>query len=83
MLAIRAVFFDAVGTLIHPEPSAAKVYGEIGRRFGSRYSAAAIATRFVAAFRKQEDFDRQRAGLPAKNGSFSAGWTSSPMCWMT
>ena len=34
--AIRAVFFDAVGTLIHPEPAAATVYARIGQRFGTR-----------------------------------------------
>src|SRR4051794_29016008 len=32
---IRAVVFDAVGTLIHPEPSAAAVYTAFGRQFGS------------------------------------------------
>jgi putative hydrolase of the HAD superfamily len=54
---VRAVFFDAVGTLLHPEPSAAEVYAIVGQRFGSRLSAAEIAPRFAAAFRRQEEFD--------------------------
>jgi putative hydrolase of the HAD superfamily len=55
---IRAVLFDAVGTLIHPEPPAGAVYGEAGRRFGSRRDPATIAARFRAAFRRQEELDR-------------------------
>jgi putative hydrolase of the HAD superfamily len=55
---IRAVFFDAVGTLIHPAPPAAEVYAEVGSRFGSRYTVPEIAPRFRAAFRRQEAGDR-------------------------
>jgi putative hydrolase of the HAD superfamily len=56
---ISAVFFDAVGTLIHPEPPAAVVYSEIGARFGTSYSVEEIARRFVAAFKREEDLDRR------------------------
>jgi putative hydrolase of the HAD superfamily len=52
-----AVFFDAVGTLIFPEPSAATIYAKVGRRHGGRLSAADIAPRFAAAFRRQEELD--------------------------
>jgi putative hydrolase of the HAD superfamily len=51
------VFFDAVGTLIHPEPPAPAVYATVGRRFGSRLDEATIAKRFYAAFSRQEDAD--------------------------
>ncbi len=54
-----AVFFDAVGTLIHPEPPAPAVYAAVGRRFGSRLGADAIAVRFRDAFRRQEAIDRE------------------------
>lgn len=54
------VFFDAVGTLIHPDPPAAEVYAAVGRRFGSRLSAAVIGPRFGAAFRREEAIDQQR-----------------------
>jgi putative hydrolase of the HAD superfamily len=57
--AIRAIFFDAVGTLICPEPSAIDVYAAVGRSFGSRLDHAAIKARFRAAFRRQEDYDRE------------------------
>jgi putative hydrolase of the HAD superfamily len=55
------VFFDAVGTLIHPEPPAPAVYETVGRRFGSRLDEATIRIRFSAAFRHQEDADYAEA----------------------
>ncbi len=51
------VFFDAVGTLIHPEPPAPAVYETVGRRFGTRLDEATIRLRFRAAFRRQEEAD--------------------------
>jgi putative hydrolase of the HAD superfamily len=55
---IRALAFDAVGTLIHPEPPAAVVYTEAGRRFGSSLTLAAVTERFAIGFRRQEEIDR-------------------------
>jgi putative hydrolase of the HAD superfamily len=55
---IRAWIFDAVGTLIRPEPSAAAVYAAVGRRHGSRLSEDVIARRFRDAFRHEEALDR-------------------------
>jgi putative hydrolase of the HAD superfamily len=49
-----AVVFDAVGTLIHPDPPAPAVYAEVGRKFGSRLPPAVIAARFGEAFRREE-----------------------------
>jgi putative hydrolase of the HAD superfamily len=54
---VRAIFFDAVGTLIHPEPPAALVYAEAGRRHGSRLTAAEVAQRFAAACAREEALD--------------------------
>ncbi len=51
------VFFDAVGTLIHPDPPAPVVYAAVGRCLGSRLDEATIATRFRTAFRRQEEAD--------------------------
>jgi len=62
---VQAVFFDAVGTLIYPHPSAPAVYTEVGRRYGSKLDEAAIADRFRAAFQREEEIDR------------SAGWRTS------
>lgn len=63
---VRAVFFDAVGTVIHPEPSAAAVYAAVGSRHGSRLSTAEVRLRFATAFREQEQADR------------AAGWAVGP-----
>jgi putative hydrolase of the HAD superfamily len=57
---LRAIYFDAVGTLIHPQPSAAAVYAEVGARHGSAYRREQIGQRFAAAFQKQESLDRQQ-----------------------
>jgi putative hydrolase of the HAD superfamily len=57
---VRAVFFDAVGTLIQPEPSAADAYAAVGRRHGSRLPADVIRGRFVAAFEAEERLDAGR-----------------------
>jgi putative hydrolase of the HAD superfamily len=56
---VCVVAFDAVGTLIHPEPPAPEVYAAVGRRFGCRRTVAEIAARFRTAFRAEEDWDRQ------------------------
>lgn len=57
---VRAVFFDAVGTLIHPEPSAARVYHAAGLRHGSRLPPDEVRRRFGAAFAVQERLDNDR-----------------------
>ncbi|MBN9118333.1 MAG: HAD-IA family hydrolase [Planctomycetes bacterium] len=53
----RAVFFDAVGTLLFPEPGALVVYAETARRHGLALSPGAVRERFVAAYRLEEDAD--------------------------
>ena len=54
---VRAIFFDAVGTLIHPTPPASVVYEAVGRRHGSRLGPEAIDLRFRTAFYRQEEID--------------------------
>ena len=49
---VRAVLFDAVGTLIHADPPVIEAYHEAGRRCGSALSRSEIAARFAAAFRR-------------------------------
>ena len=51
---IRAVVFDAVGTLIHPNPPAAAVYYEVGRRHGSRLTQDVVARNFVSALKRHD-----------------------------
>lgn len=55
---IRAVFFDAVGTLIHPTPSAPEVYAAVAARYGLDVTAEEVRRRFIAAFREEEAVDR-------------------------
>jgi putative hydrolase of the HAD superfamily len=55
---VRAIVFDAVGTLIHPRPSAAEVYHVVARRFGSRMSVEEVRARFASAFSAEEQADR-------------------------
>jgi putative hydrolase of the HAD superfamily len=55
---VRAVFFDAVGTLVHPDPPAAAVYATVARALHSRLCEAEIATRFRTAFAREEARDR-------------------------
>lgn len=54
---VRAVFFDAVGTLIHPEPPAAVAYANAAWKRGSQRSVEEIAQRFRAAFLREEAAD--------------------------
>lgn len=54
---IRAVAFDAVGTLIHAEPSVGQAYADAGRRHGSRRDADELRRRFTDAFAHEERLD--------------------------
>lgn len=50
--ATRAVLFDAVGTLIYPDPPVAEVYHRAGQKLGSKRTPDEIAQRFRAAIKK-------------------------------
>jgi len=54
---IRAIVFDAVGTMIYPTPPAPVLYADVGHRFGSNRTVAEITPRFMAAFAQQEAID--------------------------
>lgn len=70
---IRAVFFDAVGTVLHPEPGAPAVYAEAARHFGLPAQPTEILSRFRAAFLREEDLDRA-AGWVTSEGREVARW---------
>ena len=57
MTQVRAILFDAVGTLIRPEPAVAAAYHRAGRRFGSRLTEAELRTRFSRSFARLEAED--------------------------
>jgi putative hydrolase of the HAD superfamily len=54
---VRAIVFDAVGTVFHPQPPAPIVYAEAARHFGSKRTAEEITPRFIAAFGREEAVD--------------------------
>jgi putative hydrolase of the HAD superfamily len=57
---VRAVVFDAVGTLIFPDPPAPVVYTQVGARYGSKLDANSIRPRFEIAFRDEDEIDRRQ-----------------------
>jgi putative hydrolase of the HAD superfamily len=62
---LKMVLFDVVGTLIAPRPSVQEVYGQVGRRHGSRRSPEEVGRRF-------------RDALAARDAVGSIGdWTTS------
>jgi putative hydrolase of the HAD superfamily len=54
---IRAIVYDAVGTLIHVQPSVAALYVEIGQSFGSKLDIEHVCQRFPRAFARQDELD--------------------------
>ena len=48
------IVFDAVGTLIQPNPSVAMAYHIVASNYGSQFSVAEINERFRVAFRQSE-----------------------------
>lgn len=58
--AFRAVFFDAVGTVLFPSPTASVVYVEVAARHGLTLDPTAVKTRLWAQFRAEEATDRER-----------------------
>jgi putative hydrolase of the HAD superfamily len=56
---LRAVLFDAVGTLIAPDPPVIEAYHTAGLGFGSSLPAETIGLRFRSAFARQETLDAE------------------------
>lgn len=49
---VRAILFDAVGTLIYPDPPVAEAYHRAGQTLVSKWTRAEIAQRFRAAIKR-------------------------------
>lgn len=71
---IQAVLFDAVGTLIYPDPPVAAAYAAAGTRFGSRLAPDEIERRFRAAFARQEALDAEKYGHRTSEERELARW---------
>jgi putative hydrolase of the HAD superfamily len=61
MSRIRAVTFDAGGTLIEPWPSVGAIYAEIAAEFGFRCEAERLTAGFFAAWQSRSAFAYTRA----------------------
>lgn len=57
---IRAVYFDAVGTLLFPQPSVFETYAAVARKHGSQRTLAEIKQAMRAAYHRQELVDRDQ-----------------------
>lgn len=55
---LRAITFDAAGTLIVPHPSVGAVYGEVARAHGLAAPGAELERRFHAAFQARHHLPR-------------------------
>ncbi len=53
----RAIYFDAVGTLLFPDPPAPVVYAETAHRHGLALAPAEVRERFVVAYKREEAAD--------------------------
>lgn len=60
---MQAVVFDAVGTLLRPEPAVGEAYASAARRLGSTRDTADVRARFHAAWRAEEARDCEPGGL--------------------
>ncbi len=68
---IRAVFFDAVGTVLHPVPGAPVVYAQAAARYG--LDPAGLLDRLRVSYLAEEDIDR-RAGWATSEEREIARW---------
>lgn len=73
---VEWVVFDAVGTVIDPEPSVAEAYHKIGQQFGSARSLEDVRSRFAAAFAETEckDAASGTGGLTTSAAVEEARW---------
>jgi len=58
VLTPRAILFDAIGTLMRPEPSVAGAYTSVAARHGIHLDQADVELRFRKAFARQDTIDR-------------------------
>jgi putative hydrolase of the HAD superfamily len=72
---VRWVLFDAVGTLLYPDPPVALVYGEAGRRFGSRLEPDEIGRRFRAELAVEMGPADSFARSPTSEANELARWS--------
>ncbi len=78
---IRWIAFDAVGTLIHPNPSAGEIYHRVGARHSSRWGVQDVAARFHAALVGVAERDELECDCPAASDRFHTCETRELLRW--
>src|SRR5688572_9226412 len=73
---IRAVLFDAVGTVIYPDPPVAVAYACAGERFGVGIEPDEVRRRFAAAFARQEALDGESGAWRTSEARERERWRS-------
>jgi putative hydrolase of the HAD superfamily len=68
---VRAILFDAVGTLIYPDPPVAKAYASAAARFGVEFAEQEIIGRFSTAFAREEAIGRANGGVTSQTREVS------------
>lgn len=63
---VKAVTFDAGGTLIYAYPSVGQVYSDVAKRHGYEVDAADAQARFLVAFKKVAEGPRERIDLESE-----------------
>jgi putative hydrolase of the HAD superfamily len=71
---VRWIAFDAVGTLIYPDPPVREIYHRVGLRHGSQLTQDEISARFATAFRASE-----AGSIDDADGDGAAAQTSEPI----
>ncbi|QVL32943.1 HAD-IA family hydrolase [Telmatocola sphagniphila] len=57
---IRAVWFDAVGTILYPEPPVTQIYQQVASQYGVHFPEIQIRERLKEVYSRQETVDRSR-----------------------
>lgn len=75
-LRIRAVLFDVVGTLLHPDPPVVQVYCAAARARGGTRSPAEIRMRFQASLARQDRIDARLHGYRTSESRERERWSN-------
>lgn len=81
---VQCVALDVVGTLLYPDPPAAAVYAEVGRRFGCRHSEAEVSQRFrtaLSADDRQPQPSQMATGADPRPDSWSTSEAEEQARW--
>jgi len=70
MTEIKALFFDAAGTLLHAHPGVGHVYAEVLAQYGAQVDAERLEEAFRASFRRRREVPPTNAPGPLENEGY-------------